>query len=107
MQARLVTLSVSNASRLMSEWESHELKHRALCAPGSLCLYPRAIRAFQSSDDPSHVIVLIEGEWTPDNVAAMFACPNWVAIMEHDDVDWEHDRHHIGEFTEIWTASFS
>ena len=107
MEARLVTLSVSDASRVMSEWESHELEHRALCAPGSLCLYPRTIRAFQSSDDPSHVIVLIEGEWTADNVAAMFACPNWAAIMQHDDVDWDHERHHIGDFTEIWTASFS
>ena len=107
MAARLVTLSVSDASRVMSEWESHELEHRALCAPGSLCLYPRTIRAFQSSDDPSHVIVPIEGEWTADNVAAMFACPNWAAIMDHDDVDWDHDRHHIGDFTEIWTASFS
>ena len=107
MPARLVTLSVSDAGRVMSEWESHELEHRALCAPGSLCLYPRTIRAFQSSDDPLHVIVLIEGEWTPDNVAAMFACPNWKVNLAHDDVDWEHDRHHIGDFTEIWTASFS
>lgn len=113
MAVHIMRLSVADATTFMLDRERENLEHRALCPPGSPCIPPVSLRGFQSIDDPGHVIVLTEGDWTPDQLQAWRDCPNRQAIWHHEEtgaarhVDFEHDSHHIGEFVEVWSATFS
>ncbi|CAB4963222.1 MAG: hypothetical protein F2842_10940 [Actinobacteria bacterium] len=112
MATHIMRLSVADAATFMADRERENLEHRRLCPAGSMCTPPVSLRGFQSSDDPTHVIVLSEGDWTPEQLDAWRTCPNRQAIWDHAEsggarhVDFEHDNHHVGEFVEIWAATF-
>ncbi|MEI8058252.1 MAG: hypothetical protein WCI29_12690 [Actinomycetes bacterium] len=83
--------------------------HAELCAAGSPCRAEATVRRLQSIDDPTVVLIIVDG-FTPENWAAWGTCKNtktaMAAVMSALPADGRPTLDAPEHFTEVWAGTY-
>ncbi|CAB5019729.1 MAG: hypothetical protein F2911_00825 [Actinobacteria bacterium] len=85
----------------------HEAAHAAICPPRSPCRIESTVRRLQSVEDPTVVLMIIDGG-TPEAWAAYMACQHAEAHRKVDQgLDEHSDPATVETYTEVSSGTYT